>query len=61
MFQSLLRPSSGQHLTVKGTISAHYTLWDPICLQAVRMDGIQYCVLRTDSTFTDKCWSEDGL
>jgi len=29
MFRSLLRISSGQHLSGKGTISAHFTLWDP--------------------------------
>jgi len=36
MFPPLSLPSSGQHLTVKGTISVHYTLWDPICLHNVR-------------------------
>jgi len=31
----LIRPSSGQHLEVRGTISAYHVLWDPILLQGV--------------------------
>ena len=42
MFRSLSRPSSGQHLIVKGTISAHYTLRDPTCLQDVRKNNYKY-------------------
>jgi hypothetical protein len=49
MVRSLLRPSSGQHLIVKGTVIVHYTLWDPICLQNVRKNNyktylrLKYC------------------
>jgi len=39
MFGSLPRPSSGQHLILKSTISAHNTLWDPTCLQDVRKNN----------------------
>jgi len=30
VFRSLPRPYSSQHLSAKGTISVHYTLWGPI-------------------------------
>ena len=39
MFRSLPRPSSGQHKMVKVSISLHYTLWYPICLQNVRKNN----------------------
>jgi hypothetical protein len=50
MFRSLLRPSLGQHLSVKGLISAHNILCDPISLQGNRKNNykmylrLKYCI-----------------
>jgi hypothetical protein len=45
MFRSLPIPSSGQHLVVKGTVSAHCTVWDPVCLQNVRKNNYKSIII----------------
>jgi len=45
MFRSFPRPSSGQHLIVKGTINVLCTLWDSMCLHNVRKTIIKVLLL----------------